>query len=125
MFRLSVSGAERSVFSLAGFGGEISAKPTDSSSFVGRKHNWWILLLGCWMDPSVGPAVKQWIQETKSLVAAVKGAQGCGSYSNSIEREDADEVFMTNIQRLRQLKAKWDPENLFHHNHNIKPAEAN
>ena len=25
------------------------------------------------------------------------------------------------VERLRELKRKWDPENLFHLNHNVAP----
>ena len=28
------------------------------------------------------------------------------------------------MRRLRSIKAKWDPENLFRHNQNIPPAQV-
>jgi FAD/FMN-containing dehydrogenase len=45
------------------------------------------------------------------------------NYMSHDERDSTAEVaFGSNLVRLRALKAKYDPANLFHLNHNIRPA---
>jgi FAD/FMN-containing dehydrogenase len=48
-----------------------------------------------------------------------------GSYVNFMMEEGQERVQATygdNYARLAQIKAKYDPDNVFHVNQNIKPA---
>ena len=53
-------------------------------------------------------------------------ASESGGYVNSMSEFEADRVkFAYGIEkyaRLAQIKAEWDPDNIFHLNANIKPA---
>jgi hypothetical protein len=46
-------------------------------------------------------------------------------YVNYLDQDDAADLagpFGGNYARLAQIKAKWDPGNVFHLNQNIQPA---
>jgi FAD/FMN-containing dehydrogenase len=47
-----------------------------------------------------------------------------GGYVNFMTEEEGDRVaaaYGSNYDRLVQIKKRYDPENIFHHNQNIKP----
>jgi FAD/FMN-containing dehydrogenase len=47
-----------------------------------------------------------------------------GAYVNFMTEEEGDRVssvYGTNYQRLAEIKRKYDPDNLFHFNQNIRP----
>ena len=53
---------------------------------------------------------------------------GAAGYINFLSDEDEDRVRATygeaKYRRLSEVKAAWDPDNVFHHNANIRPAVA-
>jgi len=53
-------------------------------------------------------------------------AGGGGVYVNDLSHDDGDRVriaYGANYERLAALKKKYDPDNFFRLNPNIKPAE--
>ncbi|MCL4762768.1 MAG: BBE domain-containing protein, partial [Burkholderiales bacterium] len=49
----------------------------------------------------------------------------CGVYVNFLTEDEADRVtnaYGGNLRRLAQVKARYDPGNLFRVNHNVRPA---
>jgi FAD/FMN-containing dehydrogenase len=77
-----------------------------------------------WTDPDQSEANIRW---ARNLVAQLKPYSSGGSYLNfggySEEGQAVVEnVYEQNLQRLAAIKKKYDPDNLFRVNHNIKPA---
>ncbi len=74
-------------------------------------------------DPANNARMIQWAKEYSD---ALRPESAGGGYVNMIMDEGADRVraaYRENYARLADIKAKYDPRNLFHVNQNIAPAE--
>ena len=73
--------------------------------------------------PELLATEREWV---RSLWSALRPHMlGSGSYVNALDRQDEDEVRRTygpKYDRLAAIKAKYDPENIFRRNANIRPA---
>jgi FAD/FMN-containing dehydrogenase len=92
------------------------------TAFPHRAEGYNFLVVSEWMSPADNEPCIAWARET---YAAMQPFMGVGRYVNYL---DADEVgdpvaaaYGPNYRRLRELKAKYDPENFFHMNQNIRP----
>jgi FAD/FMN-containing dehydrogenase len=76
-----------------------------------------------WTDPAESKANVDWARQGWELMRPV--ASG-GVYVNELGLDESDDrvrsAYGTNYRRLAQLKAKYDPENLFRLNANIPPS---
>jgi FAD/FMN-containing dehydrogenase len=81
-----------------------------------------VVLLSQWSDPKDNEKCIKWCKDT---YAALKPFLGTTRYMNYLGHDEPDDVAATvygpNYARLQQLKAKYDPENVFHTNVNIRP----
>jgi len=113
------NGAKKSALLIMPFGGAIADVPTEATSFGNRKCRYWCVILACF-EASAREASIKWIEEVH---AALKPF-GMGRYANTLEDDiEAKHIYVSTVlNRLEALKAKWDPQNVFHFNHNIKPA---
>ena len=81
-----------------------------------------LLVLGQWMDPGETTACTQW---TRQSYDAMKPFMSKARYSNYLGDDEKDvmaEAYGPNYARLQKIKAKYDPDNVFHLNQNILPA---
>jgi FAD/FMN-containing dehydrogenase len=112
------------VFSLTYFwagGGAVSGDPT-RTAYPHREAPFGIHVWPGWTDPDQDNAVMAWAQ---SLHQALEPHSTSGVYVNllgSDEEERVPAAYGVNYRRLAEIKRKYDPENLFRHNHNIEPA---
>ncbi|MCI0615451.1 BBE domain-containing protein, partial [bacterium] len=56
---------------------------------------------------------------------ASKPFASAGAYVNFMTEEEGDRVssvYGPNYQRLAEIKKKYDPDNVFHNNQNIRPS---
>ena len=80
-----------------------------------------VSVIGIWMDPEDdGTAHREWTEQAwKPLASASHGV-----YVNFLQ-DDIDErtpeAYRGVMERLATVKAKYDPENVFHFNANICP----
>lgn len=88
-----------------------------------RDEGFNFVIVSQWTDPRDTDRAVAWARET---YAAVRPFLGTTRYVNYLDRDEpADatvQAYGPNLTRLRELKAKYDPENFFHMNLNIKPT---
>jgi hypothetical protein len=105
-------------------GGAIANVGEEETALGRRDVKWCYHALSMWMDPSQETADAH-IGWAKGLKEAIKPHTRDGVYLNFTSEDDDDRVRSTygpKYDRLQELKAKYDPQNLFHLNANIKPA---
>jgi FAD/FMN-containing dehydrogenase len=93
-----------------------------ATSFAPRRPLWDFDAIGQWTDPLQSPEHVGWVRALWSeLEPHLQGT----AYVNHLAGDDAPEKvrasFGENYARLRLLKAKYDPRNLFRLNANIAP----
>jgi FAD/FMN-containing dehydrogenase len=96
--------------------------PNDTA-WAYRDVTWSVVYAGIDPDPAKGDAITSW---TKEFWEALHPYSAGGAYVNFLMEEGQGRVEATyrdNYKRLAQVKAKYDPTNLFHVNQNIKPNE--
>jgi FAD/FMN-containing dehydrogenase len=102
--------------------GAASRVAPDATAFPHR-HGFHLGIYSLWRDPTQNDANIAWVRQTWT---AVQPFIAGGVYVNELgEDEGEDRVQMAyglNYARLRQIKAKYDPQNLFSLNANIAPV---
>lgn len=81
-------------------------------------------MLAAWPEPGDDEANSRWPREYHAAVHPYSGTQG--GYVNFTSADDAErapENYGRAYERLRAVKATYDPSNLFHINQNI-PQQA-
>jgi FAD/FMN-containing dehydrogenase len=107
---------------LAPQGGAVARGPADYP-IPWRQAPWFVLTFGMWDDPADDDRAKQW---ARSVRADLQPWASDALYLNFEGDEGQDRVVaglgVENYARLAAVKAQYDPVNVFHLNHNIKPA---
>jgi hypothetical protein len=103
--------------------GEASRVAPDATAFSARSAQWDFDLVGQWADGAESERHIAWLRETWGRCdPQLQGS----AYVNHLAADDAPEKvrasYGTNHARLRELKATYDPTNLFRINANITPA---
>lgn len=104
------------------FHGAVTRVGVEDTAFPHRAEGYNMLVLSEWMDPSQNEACIAWARDA---YAALQPFTGAGRYVNYLGDDDRDAVaaaYGPNYQRLQQLKAKYDPGNVFRRNQNILPT---
>jgi FAD/FMN-containing dehydrogenase len=83
------------------------------------------LLTSVWTDPATTEANIAWSRSTYSAMEPYFAERRYVNYLSADDVASAGpSVFGPNIERLRELKTRYDPENLFHLNQNIVPRAS-
>lgn len=112
-----------SVVELYRLDGAYSEVAEDETAFGGdRAPKYAAFLIALDNDRRTHVADREWV---RSLWQALHPFMSGPGYINAIDEQDGQSVCATygpKYAKLATLKAKYDPENLFHRNANIKPA---
>jgi FAD/FMN-containing dehydrogenase len=104
------------------FHGAASRVPVQDTACTMRINGFNVVLISQWMDPKENDRHIGWCRETYNALGPYLGTARYVNYLGADEPGDpAAVVYGPNYARLRELKAKFDPENVFHVNVNIKP----
>ena len=115
-------------FSIGGFepmGGAINRVDATETAFPHRNAEFGFGIWSGWADPANDDAAIAW---TRKLHEAMTPFSTGGVYSNYMDHDDdghTQAAFADNLERLRAVKAKYDPDNFFSAaNQNIVPVVA-
>jgi FAD binding domain-containing protein/berberine-like enzyme len=110
------------IVQLRGLGGAMARVGNGETAFAHRDKRYLTAVLALWLDPAEDRVPhEQWAE---SLWGKVR-ADADGVYVNFLENEGEVRIREAygeeNFSRLAQVKAKYDPENVFRFNQNIQP----
>ncbi len=112
-------GTNSSVY-LEPLGGAIARVDPGATPFPHRDAPFGLHVVGGWSDPAHDRALTAWVTE---LHGAMEPHSTGGVYVNLLGvgegRERVPAAYGRNLDRLREIKARWDPDNLFRANHNL------
>ena len=104
------------------FGGAVGRVPDDAMAFTGRKAAWWFSTEAQWDGSAHDDAHIAWSRRTMD---AFKPFTITGAYVNDAIESDVASVRAIygdeKYNRLVALKRKYDPDNVFRMNQNIRP----
>jgi len=101
--------------------GAVHRVASDATAFAYRDAAFATVIAGAWPDPADNRANIEWVRDYYGASAA--HAQE-GGYINFMSEDDQQRIkanYKGNYERLLDVKRKYDPDNLFHLNQNIKP----
>jgi FAD/FMN-containing dehydrogenase len=76
-----------------------------------------------WLDPAATDTNVRWARETYQAMESYRAPLRYVNYLDSDDVGDAvRDAYGPNYARLLEVKQQYDPENVFHLNHNIQPA---
>ena len=103
--------------------GAIAKVPATATAYVNRSATYDSFPVSIWTEPSADQANIFWARE---MYAALRPFAMDGVYVNNLGDEGGDRVkaaYGENYTRLAALKRKYDPDNLFRLNQNIRPVD--
>jgi FAD/FMN-containing dehydrogenase len=101
--------------------GACHTKGINDTAFSYRDANWAQVIVGVDPNPNNRDLITQWARE---YWEALHPYSAGGAYVNFMMDEGQERVadaYRDNYDRLARIKGKYDPENFFHINQNIKP----
>jgi FAD/FMN-containing dehydrogenase len=120
--RLTETDAPRAIVQLRVLGGAMARVPGDDTAFGWRDRPVLLWLVTPYEELGRAAAVEAWTAAFWSDLSA----GGAPTYVNFMGAEDSDAVRdaypAASYARLRELKRRYDPDNVFRANHNIPPA---
>ena len=106
------------------FHGEVTRVPVDATAVPHREPGYNFAITSVWNDPAATGENVAWTKET---FAAMQPYLEGRRYLNYFSEDDVGDdpvraAYGPNYERLVELKAKYDPANLFHLNANVPPS---
>ena len=88
-----------------------------------REPGWNLVIPAVWTEPSASPVNIRWARDTFAASRPHLASRRWLSYLGDDQGDDAIRAaYGPNHERLRAVKRRYDPGNVFHLNHNIRPA---
>ena len=104
------------------FHGAVTRVAPTATAVPHRAEGWNLLIPSVWMDPAESEANIDWTRETFAALRPHFERRRWLNYLGDDQAEDAIRAaYGANYERLREIKRRYDPDNVFHLNHNIAP----
>lgn len=120
---IDASDAPLRAVQIRAMGGAISRVDPGETAFAHRGRKWMVNVASFYETEDDRPRREAWVNE---LFVTLTGGDRAG-YVGFLDNEGEERVRAAypgdTWDRLREVKAKYDPDNRFHHNQNILPAD--
>jgi FAD/FMN-containing dehydrogenase len=103
--------------------GAVQRVGADDTAFAYRDVDFSPVIAGMWEDPADNDANIAWVRGYDAALAPYSAE---GGYVNFMDGDDQGRIksnYRGDYARLAKVKAEYDPDNVFHVNHNIAPAK--
>ena len=107
---------------LLAMGGAIARVEQDATAFPFRSARWLINIPATWRDAADDEGEIAWARATYAAVRPYLSEGGYVNFMGDDEDDTAAGAYGATLARLQQVKAVYDPENVFHLNQNVAPA---
>src|SRR5262249_31815981 len=105
------------------FHGQASRVPVADTACPMRVTGYNIDVAGEWQEPGDTDRCLDWVRATHAWHKPIHAPLRYVNYlEDDVAGDPAAEIYGQNYARLRDVKKKYDPENVFHINVNIRPA---
>ena len=106
-------------------GGAFARIPDEETAISHRDAPWMYQVLSSWLDPADDEVNRAWARGGRDELNQHSEAM---SFANFVADEGDASLRIAygddKLARLSTVKRSWDPDNVFHLNHNVKPALA-
>jgi FAD/FMN-containing dehydrogenase len=120
--QLQASDAVMRATQLRVLGGAIARVPDDATAYAHRQRAIMVNLAAFYQGPDDRPGRQQWVERFAAALSPVDD----GAYVNFLGEDGPARIHQAypgpTWERLVEVKRRWDPTNLFRHNHNIPPG---
>ena len=88
------------------------------------------MIIGCWDDPADDQTGIDWVRATSDAIAPhalnasflnFNSPDGTGAENAADQVSRVRAGYASNLDRLVEIKRRYDPDNLFRENNNIRP----
>jgi hypothetical protein len=104
------------------FHGEVCRVDPTATAYPYRDPGYNLVLAGQWSDPADTDANVAWVRETFAALEPYTSPKVYVNYLADDENARVADAYGPNLERLVDVKRRYDPDNLFHLNQNIDPA---
>ena len=121
------AGSPRSCVVMFQLGGAVARVPDDATAYAARDVDHNIVIEGVWLPDESGKHAAAETAWARRFLQALRPHRAGGVYVNFLDSDDDSsrvrEAYGDRIyRRLAEVKARYDPDNAFHHNKNIQPG---
>ncbi|MEX2430557.1 MAG: BBE domain-containing protein, partial [Dehalococcoidia bacterium] len=117
----SVPPSEACMVQLLGGGGALSSLRPEDTAVYWRHARFIVQYDGFWTAPDDGRKIMDWVEQFRNdMLSYTEGAYV--NYVDSRIAEPLEAYYGKNLERLRQVKKRYDPDNFFHFPQSIPPS---
>jgi hypothetical protein len=104
------------------FHGAASRVPVDATACALRTTGFNVVLIAQWTNPIDTDRCTAWARDSYAALTPFLAPTRYVNYLGADEGDGGAAAYGVDYSRLRSIKTKYDPENIFHSNVNIRPA---
>jgi FAD/FMN-containing dehydrogenase len=119
--RFAAAPSTMSAILLEHFHGAVTRVPADATAVPHRHEGWNLLIPSVWTDAARTAANIDWSRTTFAALQPQLTGDRWLNYLGDDQDAAVRAAYGANYERLREVKRRYDPDNVFHLNHNIAP----